>query len=162
MGDANCPSSDELAAYAIGKLPIATIEVLAQHIEACPGCQAALTTLDDAQDSLTSRLSRVPHDPYLSEPQCQEAVTRTAAAIGEVLSGDGSSVDVRATEQAVPSQLGEYRLMEKLGEGGMGAVFKALHTKLKRVVAVKVLPRTVCGTRRPSLDLNVRWQRSAS
>ncbi len=35
---------------------------------------------------------------------------------------------------------GSYQLQEKLGEGGMGAVFKATHLKLKKVMALKILP----------------------
>ncbi|MBL8795553.1 MAG: protein kinase [Planctomycetia bacterium] len=35
--------------------------------------------------------------------------------------------------------LGPYVLLERLGEGGMGQVFKARHTKLGRTVAIKVI-----------------------
>src|ERR1700746_3319622 len=36
--------------------------------------------------------------------------------------------------------LDNYVLLEKIGEGGMGQVFKAEHRRMHRVVAVKVLP----------------------
>jgi serine/threonine-protein kinase len=41
---------------------------------------------------------------------------------------------------AEPRKIGNFELLEKIGQGGMGAVFKAHQVTMERVVAVKILP----------------------
>jgi serine/threonine protein kinase/Tol biopolymer transport system component len=45
------------------------------------------------------------------------------------------------TQSFVGQKLGSYQVLSKIGEGGMGEVYRAKDTKLRRDVAVKVLPR---------------------
>ena len=44
--------------------------------------------------------------------------------------------------------LGQYRILEQLGEGGMGRVFKAVHQTMNRTVALKLLSPNLVQTSR--------------
>jgi eukaryotic-like serine/threonine-protein kinase len=55
------------------------------------------------------------------------------------------------------SQLGIFTITGPIGVGGMGEVYQATDTKLKRQVAIKVLPASVAG----DADRLARFQREA-
>jgi eukaryotic-like serine/threonine-protein kinase len=57
----------------------------------------------------------------------------------------------------IGTALGPYRLLGKLGEGGMGEVYRAHDSKLDRDVAIKVLPTALAA----DPDARVRFEREA-
>ena len=55
------------------------------------------------------------------------------------------------------TRLGVYDITAQIGEGGMGQVFRATDTKLKRQVAIKILPPSLAS----DADRLARFQREA-
>lgn len=68
-------------------------------------------------------------------------------AIRDVLVQDGTIAQAQlsaVTATLVTSEIGGYRVIDRLGEEGMGAVYKAEQVSIGRPVALKVLRRDLC------------------
>jgi serine/threonine-protein kinase len=75
------------------------------------------------------------------EPGLRSEVERLLAqdaSDGKIL--DRPAAELTLSTVGVGSQLGLYRIEARLGAGGMGVVYRARDAKLKRDVAIKVLP----------------------
>ncbi|MGE3807204.1 MAG: protein kinase, partial [Gemmataceae bacterium] len=90
--------------------------------------------LDSAQLEELSRLSAVYGDPRVLARELMERGWLTPYQVNQLFQTD--------RQQLV---LGPYILLEKLGSGGMGQVFKARHKLMKRIVALKVIRKDRLG-----------------
>jgi serine/threonine-protein kinase len=130
----DCPDRETLQSFVRGRLAAGAVEGLAQHLAACRRCDAALPALLD-EDTLLAALRKSParlDRPDRSGLTFEDSVTNT---VRDFLAGP-------APAQSGPSAsgvVGPYRLLERLGAGAMGVVFKAVDVRLNRVLAVKFL-----------------------
>jgi serine/threonine protein kinase len=129
----DCPTRADLSGFVAGKLARPAFERVARHLEGCAACGETLAVLEDAPDPLLSRLRL----PGSTGPAGDEAVPRPLLrALHALGTGPASSPRLAANGGR---RLGKFELLEELGVGSFGYVFRARDTELDRTVAIKVL-----------------------
>src|SRR5262249_38740000 len=114
-----------------------TLDQFARQLE-----ESGILTADAWQEFVPPRGKAVDGEGLARELVRHKRLTKYQAE--EIYRGKGKSL-----------VLGNYVILDKLGQGGMGMVLKAEHRRMKRVVALKVLSPAITK----SAELVLRFQR---
>ncbi|NUQ62017.1 MAG: protein kinase [Pirellulales bacterium] len=141
MRSLSCPDRDTLFGYLVGTITESAATAVAGHLAACPACEQTAQALESLSDTILAAL-RHPSDSReaVDDPGCRSLLEKLRGLEMDRAAGNRSDAPVTASPRRV-RVLGDYELLKKLGEGRMGAVYLARHTKLKRTVALKVLSK---------------------
>jgi serine/threonine protein kinase len=141
-----CPSLDDLRAILDGRLSAEEQTTLIGHLDACTTCQATLERLASSSrswDNVARQLRDAPTAEKLPSALLK-AINRLDSQVPSAPGAPSSESDhfpflEPAYNPGHIGQLGPYPILNLLGQGGMGMVFKGIDPTVGRPVAIKVM-----------------------
>src|SRR5262245_34048866 len=154
-----CPDARELQQFLLAEMAAGQAEAVEEHLLGCAACCARARGIGDTDtlvDALRSgpTLADEPESELIAALVARRGVRQQGETAGPAAALTASDLEPAAYAYLAPAQapaelgrLGTYRILDELGRGGMGVVFRAEDPALKRAVALKVM--------RPCLAENV-------
>ncbi len=202
-----CPRLEELSDFALGKLGEQSLEVVAEHLDACHQCQETVARLA-SDDTFVAKLKSLPDAPAPTVTLSPESQAPGRSGVGQRSTGPAvlgiigacqaasqrgvmnvslaelaacvvdlecaSNAEISTLVESLPADkredsqelarslvqaqkvtkfqatlllkgqgksllMGDYVVLDRIGAGGMGQVFRARHRRMDRIVAVKVI-----------------------
>jgi|GEM_PF-1919906 len=138
-----CPPQETLTDWASGTLSDGAALLVAEHVDQCEHCEQRLASIESE-----FILKDLVPEAATEDDRCRDFVTAIQHR---------PRVTFAPPEQhaATGRRIRDYELLEPLGHGAMGTVFKARHTRLNKLVAIKLLSERL----RRDISAAARFQR---